>query len=78
MDLPLIKKKLIERIEASNDEVLIIELLDMVQQHNMVTNLSTEQRQTLSDRINRVEEGNVAYLNAREEAEKLKKKLNDL
>ncbi|GDX51770.1 hypothetical protein LBMAG27_08170 [Bacteroidota bacterium] len=78
MDLPLIKKKLIEKIQSSNDEILIVELLDMVEQHNVVAGLSAEQRQALSERISRVEEGNAVYLNAKEEAEKLRKKLNDL
>lgn len=32
MDLSLIKKKLIEKIQSSNDEILIVEMLDMVEQ----------------------------------------------
>ena len=78
MDLPLIKKKLIEKIQSSNNEVLIVELLDMVEQQNVVAGLSAEQQKAISDRISRVEEGNAVYLNAKEEAEKLKSKLNGL
>ena len=78
MNLPLIKKKLIEKIQSSNDEILIVELLDMVEQHNVVAGLSAEQRSALSERISRVEEGNAVYLNAKEEAEKLRKKLNGI
>lgn len=78
MDLLQTKRKLIDTIQSTRDETLLVELLDVVEQHDMVINLSDEQKTILKERINRVEEGNTTYHNAREEAEKIKKKLNEL
>ncbi len=78
MDLLQTKRKLIDTIQATRDETLLVELMDVVEHHDVVVNLSDEQRAILSERINRVEEGNATYYNAREEAEKIKKKLNEL
>ncbi len=40
--------------------------------------MNTKIKKELSERITKVEEGSAVYLNAKEEAEKLRKKLNDL
>jgi hypothetical protein len=69
------KKKLLKRIETSNDEVLIAELLGVIERHDVVIELSNEQKSKLKERIQMVEEGKAVYYNARETAQKIKDKL---
>lgn len=70
MNLPLIKQKLIEKIQSTNDEVLIVELFDMVEQHDIVVPLSQAQNHILKERIKKVEEGKGVFYNAKEEAKR--------
>ncbi len=78
MDLLETKRKLIDTIQATRDETLLVELMDVLEHHDVVVSLTAEQMTMLKERINRVEEGRVTYYNAREEAEKIKKKLDEL
>jgi 3-phenylpropionate/cinnamic acid dioxygenase small subunit len=77
MDLIKTKRKLIEAIESTEDENLLMELLDRVEQRDIIS-LSNEQKAILQERIMRVEEGKATYSNAHDEADKIKKKLDEL
>lgn len=78
MDLLKTKRKLIDTIQSTSDETLLVELMDVVEHHDVPVYLTDEQKAILTERINRVEEGKATYYNAREEAAKIKKKLNEL
>lgn len=78
MDLLQAKHKLIHRIESTSDEILLLELMGVVENYDVVMNLSDEHHALLKERIKRIEEGDADYFNASEEAEKIKKELNDL
>ncbi len=78
MNLLETKRKLIDTIEATRDETLLVELMDVLQHHDATVSLTEEQNTILKERINRVEEGRATYYNAREEAEKIKKNLSEL
>ena len=78
MNLLETKRKLIDTIEATSDETLLVELMDVLQHHDNIVRLTEEQNTMLKERINRVEEGRATYYNAREEADKIKKNLNEL
>ena len=78
MDFLQTKRKLIDTIQTTHDESLLVELMDVVEQHPVVINLSEKQKAILQERISRVEEGDATYYNAREEAAKIKKKLDEL
>lgn len=78
MDLPNTKRKLIDRIEATADELLLNELLEVLVQHDAATHLSEDQTSKLRARIDKVEEGRAIYTNAKEEALKIKQNLNEI
>ncbi len=75
MDLTKTKEKLIETIQSSNDEVLLVELLDIVEQHDVTTSLPEEQLRILKERILKEETGKSVYRDAREVVQEIKMKL---
>lgn len=66
MDLTAIKEQLIAEIQASNDENLLMKLLDIVKQHEAITG----QRQDLGEGTRKTEQGK---WNAKDEIAKLKR-----
>lgn len=72
------KKKLLAKIESINDDLLIAELMGIIESHNAAKEFSASQKSLLQERISKVEEGEAFYTNAKEEAEKIKKKLRGL
>ena len=72
------KKKLLAKIESINDDLLIAELLGLIEQHQVVKDLSEQQKRLLKERISLVEEGEATYTNAKQALENIKKKLRDL
>ena len=72
MDLSKTKEKLISAIQSSNDEVLLVELLDVVEQYDVITSLSDEQLRILKERIIKEETGKSVYHDAREVIEQIK------
>ncbi len=75
MDITKTKEKLIHKIQSSNDEVLLIELLDVLEQHDVVVTLNEEQQQQLDRAIQKEKEGKGEYVDAREFIQQLKNKL---
>jgi hypothetical protein len=78
MDLTKTKEKIISAIQSSDDEVLLVELLDVVEQYNVMTSLSDEQLKVLKERILKEESGKGVYRDAREVIEQIKAGLKNV
>lgn len=75
MDIVKTKEKLIHKIQTSNDEVLLIELLDVLEQHDVVLTLNDEQQQRLERAMQKEIAGKGEYQDAREFVQQMKDKL---
>lgn len=78
MDINKAKQKLIDMINSSNDEVLLVELLDVVKHHDVVAGFSDEQQIILKQRMANEKAGKGIYEDARKAVQDIKSKLKDV